>query len=139
MMIPRNEYPRPQFARKDWLCLNGLWQFEIDYSDSGLEQGFLQRPLRHEIVVPFCPESKLSGVEHSGFMNAVWYRKEVEIPRAWQGKRVLLNLQAVDYETTVWVNATEVARHKGCWCGFQCDLAGIAKALYGKFTSWINT
>ena len=80
MSIPRPEYPRPQFVRKDWLCLNGEWEFEIDQGDSGLERGLLGRPLAGQITVPFCPESRLSGVEDHDFLEAVWYRREVEIP-----------------------------------------------------------
>ena len=105
---PRPEYPRPQFVRKDWLCLNGRWQFEIDQGDSGLERGLLERPLTDEIMVPFCPESKLSGLENHDFLEAVWYRREVEIPSEWRGRRVLLHFQAVDYDATVWVNGEEV-------------------------------
>ena len=48
---PRPEYPRPQFVRSDWLCLNGTWQFEIDSADSGLERGLLDRPLADNITV----------------------------------------------------------------------------------------
>ncbi|MGE4490664.1 MAG: glycoside hydrolase family 2 protein, partial [Kiritimatiellales bacterium] len=121
--IPRNEYPRPQFVREDWLCLNGPWEFEIDAADTGLERGMLGRPLQGEITVPFCPESKLSGVECKDFMNAVWYRKEVQVPAQWRGQNVLLHFQAVDYDTTVWVNSREVGRHRGGWCGFRCDLS----------------
>ena len=84
MTIPRPEYPRPQFFRSEWLNLNGEWQFEIDYGDSGLERGLLQQPFSRKIQVPFCPESKLSGIEHTDFMPAVWYRREVEIPPDWK-------------------------------------------------------
>ena len=58
MSIPRSEYPRPQFVRSDWLCLNGEWEFEIDPGDSGLERGLLERQLEGKITVPFCPESR---------------------------------------------------------------------------------
>ena len=53
--IPRHEYPRPQFVRPDWLCLNGPWQFEVDHGDSGRERGLLDRALTSHITVPFCP------------------------------------------------------------------------------------
>ena len=66
-MIPRNEYPRPQFVRKDWLCLNGEWQFEIDQADSGLERGLKERELKDKIMVPFCPESPLSGIGNTDY------------------------------------------------------------------------
>ncbi|NLF30347.1 MAG: beta-galactosidase [Planctomycetes bacterium] len=123
---PRSEYPRPQFVRPQWLCLNGTWQFEIDAGDSGLERGLRDRELAGTITVPFCPESALSGVGHVDFMNAVWYRKVVEIPAAWDGREVLLHFGAVDYETTVWVNGSERARHRGGFTPFTCTLAGAA-------------
>ena len=80
--IPRGEYPRPQFVRPEWLCLNGPWQFEVDQGDDGLERGLLDRDLRGEITVPFCPEAPLSGVGVSDFMRAVWYRRTLTVPDA---------------------------------------------------------
>ena len=69
--IPRNEYPRPQMQRKDWLCLNGLWEFEVDQGDSGLQRGLLTKSLVQTIQVPFCPESKLSGIENKDHLICV--------------------------------------------------------------------
>ncbi|GAH31521.1 unnamed protein product, partial [marine sediment metagenome] len=126
MAMPRPEYPRPQFVRADWLCLNGPWQFEIDRDDDGLRRGLLERDLSREILVPFCPESPLSGVGETDFLNAVWYRREVTIPRGWSGRRVLLHFQAVDYDATVWANGTEVGRHRGGFTPFTCDLGDVA-------------
>ena len=126
MTMPRPEYPRPQFVRPDWLCLNGEWQFEIDNGDSGLERGLVERDLAQRIQVPFCPESKLSGIEHTDFMSAVWYRRHVTIPPAWAGRDVLLHFQAVDYDATVWVNGIEVRRHRGGYTPFACNLRSIA-------------
>jgi beta-galactosidase/beta-glucuronidase len=126
MNIPRPEYPRPQFSRPDWLCLNGEWQFEFDPSDSGLERGLLERDLKDKIAVPFCPESKLSGIEDHNYHNAVWYRRQVQIPQDWAGRRVLLHFQAVDYDATVWVNGVEVRQHRGGFASFTCDLDGVA-------------
>ena len=122
MSIPREEYPRPQFRRDEWLCLNGEWQFEIDCGDSGLERGLLDRDLARTITVPFCPESELSGIGNTDFMESVWYRRTVDIPESWDGQRVLLHFQAVDYDTTVWVNGTEIRRHRGGFTPFACDI-----------------
>ena len=124
--IPRPEYPRPQFVRPDWLCLNGPWQFEIDHNDEGLARGMRDRELSGTITVPFCPESSLSGVGHAGFMDAVWYRRAIDVPRAWAGRRVLLWFQAVDYDATVWADGVEVARHVGGYTPFACDLGDAA-------------
>lgn len=126
MAIPRSEYPRPQFVRPDWLCLNGEWQFEIDQGNSGLERGLLERDLTSKIIVPFCPESELSGIENEDFMEAVWYRRAVTIPADWAGRKVLLHFQAVDHDATVWVNGVQVGRHRGGFSPFTCDISATA-------------
>ena len=84
MSQPRSEYPRPQFVRTDWLCLNGEWQFEIDGGDTGFERGLVERELTDRITVPFCPEAPLSGIGSVDVMNAVWYRRTVTIPKEWK-------------------------------------------------------
>ena len=79
MKIPREEHPRPQFERKNWMNLNGTWEFEIDHGCSGFERGYAEaeHKLNDVITVPFCPESKLSGVQYKDFMFSVWYRRTV--------------------------------------------------------------
>jgi beta-galactosidase/beta-glucuronidase len=126
MAIPRPEYPRPQFQRDDWLCLNGEWQFEFDPGDSGRERGLVEKPLSSTIVVPFCPESELSGIGDVDFHAAAWYRRDVTLPAEWSGRRALLWFQAVDYDATVWANGVEVARHRGGFTPFAADLDGVA-------------
>jgi len=126
MAIPRSEYPRPQFVRADWLCLNGEWEFEVDQGDSGLDRGLAERPLNSKITVPFCPESELSGVLNRDYLNVVWYRRQVTIPAAWGDKKVLLHFQACDYDTTVWVNGAEVGRHRGGSTPFSFPLSSKA-------------
>lgn len=126
--VPRPEYPRPQFVRRDWLNLNGTWQFETDQGDSGLERGLLDRDLTGEILVPFAPESGLSGVGDTDFLEAVWYRRRFTPPAAWAGRTVLLHFGAVDHDTTVWVDGTEVVRHRGGFTPFTADLGELAPA-----------
>ena len=96
MVDLRKEYPRPQFVRDNWVCLNGEWDFEIDNAENGESLKYFEREtLEGKITVPYCPESKLSGVGHTDFMNCVWYRKAIEIPAEWAGKRVILHFGAV--------------------------------------------
>ena len=72
MNIPRPEYPNPQFERKNWVNLNGTWEFEIDKSASGKDRKLYEsNKLSGEIIVPFCPESELSGVGEKDFLNSV--------------------------------------------------------------------
>jgi len=126
--IPRPEHPRPQMFRTQWLNLNGRWDFEIDAGDSGWEQNLLDRPLRDSILVPFAPESQASGIGNTDFLEAVWYRRTVEIPAQWSGLRPLLHFGAVDFETTVWVNGVEVVRHRGGFTPFTADLGAVVAA-----------
>jgi len=119
---PRPEYPRPQFRRGRWMNLNGRWGFEIDQGDSGRERGLVDAPLSGEIMVPFAPESELSGVGSNDFLHAVWYRRTVRVPSEWDGDRVLLHFGAVDHDATVWVNGTEVGRHRGGFSSFSFDI-----------------
>ena len=125
--MPRPEYPRPQMVRDRWLCLNGAWQFEIDRGDSGLERGLGERDLAQEILVPFAPESKASGIEDVDYLTAVWYRRVVDVPADWADSRVLLHFGAVDHDATVWVNGSEVVRHRGGFTPFTADLTGVAE------------
>jgi len=126
--IPRPEYPRPQLVRPRWLTLNGTWQFEVDRGDSGLERGLRERQLDSSILVPFAPESTASGIGDVDYLHAVWYRRTVRIPADWADDDVLLHFGAVDHDATVWVDGTEVARHRGGFTSFTADLRGIAKA-----------
>ena len=121
--IPRNEHPRPDRKREDIINLNGEWFFEIDNSMSGKYKKFEERrELDSKIIVPFSPESVLSGVGNTDFMNAVWYTRPIEIPSEWSGKRVILHVDACDYEATVFVNAKKVGAHKGGYTPFDFDI-----------------
>ncbi|HWU58077.1 MAG TPA: glycoside hydrolase family 2 TIM barrel-domain containing protein [Microbacteriaceae bacterium] len=122
---PRPEYPRPQLIREGWLNLNGTWEFEIDHGDSGLERGLLERALVERITVPFAPESAASGIEHTDFMEAVWYRTQFAVPDSWAGKLGILHFGAVDHDTTVWVNDVEAVRHRGGFTPFQATLGEL--------------
>lgn len=122
--IPRAEHPNPQFERKNWTNLNGEWEFEIDYGKSGIEREFYKRDsLDGKIIVPFCPESELSGVGHKDFMAAVWYRRTFPITKQQLSGRVILHFGAVDYEAVVYVNQKEVGRHCGGYTSFAFDIA----------------
>ncbi len=122
MTVPRAEYPRPQFRRDRWLCLNGFWGFEADSGDTGLARGLLERELNDTITVPFCPESQLSGIGEWDVCAAVWYRREVTIPPDWVNQQILLHLGAVDYDATVWVDGERVGRHRGGFTPFTLNI-----------------
>lgn len=129
MTIPRSEHPDPQFQRKDWLNLNGEWDFEFDFGNSGLRAGVLEKDeWSRKINVPFCPESKLSGIEYTDFIAAVWYRKSVTVTEAQLESRVLIHFGAVDYETYLYVNGEEAGYHKGGYTSFTFDITEFLTA-----------
>ncbi len=122
MQIPRPEHPRPQFERENWMNLNGTWQFEIDNGRSGEERklNMVGTPLAASIVVPFCPESKLSGIGHTDFISGVWYKRTVTVPK--HTGRVFLHFGAVDYHTKAFVNGVPVGEHVGGYVSFRFDI-----------------
>lgn len=125
--IPRPEYPRPQFERRrQWLNLNGPWEFRIDDQSIGLEQRWFtpSAEFPDTILVPFSLESPRSGIGDRSFHPCVWYRRSFTIPFEWDEQRILLHFGAVDYRATVWVNGIVVAWHEGGHTPFHCDITG---------------
>src|ERR1017187_5747742 len=97
------EYPRPQMVRSDWLNLNGLWDFAITSKDAK------RATFQTQILVPFPVESAFSGVMRPVTeKQPIWYRRSFEVPKKWQGPRLLLHFSAVDFEPTVWVNGQQI-------------------------------
>lgn len=125
--IPRPEYPRPQLKRNKWLNLNGKWEFEIDHGKSGRARKLYEAEnLNNEILVPFCPESKLSGIEYKDFMDAIWYRKEFVVPEDWLAeKKILIHFGAVDYDTEVWINGKSAGTHQGGYTPFSFNISDL--------------
>lgn len=127
--IPRAEYPRPQFERNAWINLNGEWTYSFDFGGSGLErEWFKSTGFDQKIIVPFCPESKLSGVEYKDFINHMWYHRTISIPQDWANKQVLLNFGAVYYKSEIYIDGVFAARHFGGTSSFQVDITPYVKA-----------
>ena len=119
---PLPEYPRPQMVRADWLNLNGLWQFQAGETNDAVPAG---KNLAEEILVPFPMESPLSGVK--AYHPFSWYRRMFTVPPAWSGKRVILHLDAVSWESEVFVNGTSVGVHKGGYDPISYDITDQVK------------
>jgi hypothetical protein len=118
-----SEYPRPQLKRGEWKNLNGLWEYAIVSKESPKPSEF-----QGEILVPFAVESALSGVGKPLLPEQkLWYRKIFEVPENWKGQNVILHFQAVDWETTVWVNGKQVGVHKGGSTAFSFDITNSLK------------
>ena len=118
-----NVYPRPQQKRKEWLNLNGLWDVAILPVDEGPPQEF-----QGKILVPFPVEAALSGIAQKVTeKQKVWYRRFFSLPAHWRGKKIFLNFEASDWETSVWVNGQLVGTHRGGYDPFQFDISPAVK------------
>lgn len=118
---PLPEYPRPQLRRNSYLNLNGIWEYAITKT--------AEKPaaMQGEIVVPFSPETPLSGVGHILQPDEyLWYRRSVTLPEGFfRGGRLLLHFGAVDLCCTVWVNGQEAGSHTGGYLPFALDVTEL--------------
>ena len=118
---PLPEYPRPQLRRNSYLNLNGIWEYAITKT--------AEKPaaMQGEIVVPFSPETPLSGVGHILQPDEyLWYRRSVTLPEGFfRGGRLLLHFGAVDQCCTVWINGQEAGSHTGGYLPFALDVTEL--------------
>ena len=134
--MPRPEYPRPQFERAGWVNLNGEWTCSFDFGGSGMEREFYKsKGFDKKITVPFCPESKLSGIGYTDFINHFWYQRPITIPQEWNGKNILLNFGAVYYKSEVYIDGVLANRHFGGTSSFAVDITSLVKP--GQTLVWL--
>lgn len=119
-----SEYPRPILERTQWQNLNGIWDYAI------LNKGNVE-PAQYDgqILVPFCIESSLSGVQKTLTGDQeLWYHRTFTIPNQWSGKRILLHFGAVDWQADIYVNDIHIGSHQGGYAGFSFDITPYLKA-----------
>jgi beta-galactosidase/beta-glucuronidase len=132
---PRPEYPNPQFARTDWLTLNGEWEFAFDDENRGRQLGWQYGlPLERRIIVPFPYQSELSGINDKTVHEVVWYSRGFDVPDDWHGKDLLLHFGAVDYRSTVWINGQEVGHNQGGHVPFEFEIAPYINQGHNRLT-----
>ncbi len=118
------EYPRPQMVRDQWKNLNGNWDYAITKSS----QDTVPESWSGKILVPFCLESKLGGVQR--MLNgdeALWYHREFDVSNVNE-VRTKLNFEAVDYLSDIYVNGQHVASHQGGNDPFSVDVSKAVRA-----------
>ena len=115
-------YPRPQFKRDSFLCLNGEWDFCTN------KTGEIPCDFTEKITVPFCPQSALSGINRLiPDSDYLIYKKEFTLPDGFNKGRILLNFGAVDQICTVFVNEQKVGYHEGGYEPFTLDITEFLK------------
>jgi beta-galactosidase/beta-glucuronidase len=122
-LSPLPEYPRPQMVRSLWKNLNGLWEYAITPSGESMPKTF-----QGKILVPFAPESALSGVNKTvGPDNALWYRTRFTVPSTFKGKNTLLHFGAVDWNAEIFINGVKAGSHTGGYDPFTFDITSLIK------------
>jgi hypothetical protein len=134
---PLPEYPRPQFRRESFLNLNGVWRCAIR------PDGEAPVEWDGEIVVPFSPESILSGVERQlKPEEALWYRRSFALPDGFGRGRTILHFGAADQTAEIWVNGSPVGSHAGGYLPFSFDISGALRdgenVLTVKVRDWTD-
>ena len=116
------EYPRPSMVRDNWINLNGMWE----YAFTDLDSSWPSFDPDAQILVPFSPESELSGVMRQLQPEEyLWYHRQVCVPACQPGWHYLLHFGAVDQECTVFINGQEMLSHHGGYLPFQVDLGPV--------------
>lgn len=125
----RNEYPRPQFERENWINLNGVWKFCFDDEDKGLQQRWYlsNQPFDRKINVPFVYESELSGINCQDRHDIIWYKREFELPELSPQENLILHFGAVDYQAKVFLNGQLVKEHTGGETPFSVNITPFLK------------
>lgn len=114
---PWPEYPRPTMERNEWMSLNGLWNYAVSGKDADRPEP------QGSILVPFPVESALSGVKARMTDSlALWYSREFAIPKSWKEKQIVINFEASDWETTIWVDDNLASIHRGGYDPFWCNI-----------------
>lgn len=114
---PLAEYPRPQFKRDSYLNLNGIWQCEFSYNKE------FPKEYSHNIVVPFSPETELSGVNRALEVNEyLLYKKEFSLPEGFNKGRVFIHFGAVDQISQVYLNNHYLGTFNGGYTPFSVEI-----------------
>ncbi|MCI2068810.1 MAG: glycoside hydrolase family 2 [Bacilli bacterium] len=120
-------HPNPQFARKDFLNLDGQWDFVFDDQDEGINNQYLQRfPTGLKINVPFSYQTENSGINIKEPHKILWYQKGFEFSKI-SNQRVFLHFEGVDYLADVYLNGQYLGHHQGGYERFSFEVTSLLK------------
>ena len=120
--IPLSEYPRPQFKRDSYICLNGYWEYAIRKEEN------IPDSFDGQILVPYSPEVEKSGVNKTIMPDDyLFYRLKTTIPTSFIKDKVILHFGAVDQIAEVFINGQFAIKHVGGFLPFSMDIKPFLK------------
>ena len=123
------DYPRPQFVRKDWENLNGMWDFKFDDKNVGeKEKWYKSFESNMQIQVPFTYETKLSGIQDESRHDHIWYHKLIQVDgEKLKTNKYIIHFEGSDFITKLWVNGQYAGSHGGGYARFSFDITNLVK------------
>ncbi len=129
----RNEYPRPDFVRDSYTNLNGEWNFSFDDANVGHKEKWYQKgKFEKKINVPFCFESKLSGIGDTRFHDYIWYERGFEVPNLAKDERCIMHFNSIDYYSEIYINGNLVKTHTGGETRISVDITDLLIGTQNK-------
>lgn len=122
MKTPLSEYPNPQFQRDSYISLNGYWEYKISKSD------VIPTSFGDKILVPYSPETKMSGVNHLLMPDEyLFYKLEFKVPFEFIKDKIFLHFLAVDQIADVYLNGHYLGKHVGGYLPFKFEIKSYLK------------
>lgn len=117
---PWQDYPRPQFLRDSYVNLNGEWDFAVTRSEK-IPEIFSER-----ILVPFPPESALSGIKREIKKGErMYYRRNFTLPDGFKKDKVILHVDACDQVSEVYINGKFASKKEGGYTPHTVDITNL--------------
>jgi beta-glucuronidase len=120
MLTPRDSRSR------DCRRLDGTWRFRFDPGGEGVRQGWWRGPLpgAREMAVPASYNDLVTDAAEREHVGDVWYQRDVWVPAAWAGQRIVLRCDAATHHGTIWADEVQVAEHAGGYTPFEAEVTG---------------
>lgn len=124
---PWPDHPRPQLKRERWQSLNGIWTYQSAGNVTSVTDADIPvAPFQYETLIPSCIESAISGLQVLD-VSSMWFATTFDVPSGWGNQSVLLNFEAVDYESTIFINGIQASFHRGGYSRNTIDITNLVR------------
>lgn len=113
-------------AQTEKMSINDSWRFHLGDVTAAGTVGFQDTDWDH-INLPHTWNIDAYTVRnyHQGIG---WYRKVLQVPQRWQGKRIYLYFESAGKAATPYINGRELSEHQGGYTAFCYDITDYLNA-----------